>query len=359
MQFPETLKTKLSKRKQEGRLRNLVNLDHLIDFWSNDYFGFAKKNFQSEHRLGSTGSRLVSGNSKLIESVESELADFFDYDSGLIYVSGLDANLGILSSIPERGDTILLDSLCHASLRDGSRLSFAKVFNFHHNDLEHLRYRLERAVGNIYVVVESVYSMDGHFAPLKEIVELCKEFNAYLIVDEAHAGGIMGDKGKGHTNELDIDDDIFIKIVTFSKSYGSIGAVVLCSKDLREYLINYSRAFIYTSALPDHGIARIRQAVIEVSKMDKERAKLLSNVNYFKSIAKHKSLNLIESFSPIQSIIIPDITDLLNKTDALVDAGFAVRAISVPTVPAGTERIRLCIHSFNTESEIKELLDHF
>lgn len=359
MRIPKPLKDKIDKRKAEGRLRELINLDHLVDFYSNDYFGLASLPFESNLKMGSTGSRLISGNTPFIESVEKELADFYGYEHGLTYASGLDANLGILACIPERGDTVILDTLCHASIRDGVRLSFAKSFTFRHNDMDHLRQRLERASGTVYVVVESVYSMDGDIAPLEDIVALCNEFNAYLIVDEAHAGGMIGEGGKGLTHKLGLDEHIFIKLITFSKAYGSPGAIILCSAALREFLINYSRTFIYTSALSDFGIGRIQQVVHKVAAMDAERQALDDNVKYFREIAKAKNLNILESDTPIQAIVIPEITDLVKRTEILIDAGFAVRAISVPTVPEGTERIRLCVHSYNTKAEIKALLEHF
>ncbi len=359
MNTPLTLEKKLTKREKEGRLRKLVNLEKLVDFYSNDYFGMAKVQFSSVLYQGSTGSRLISGNSNLIEKVEGELANFFEYESGLIFNSGFDANLGIFSSIPEKGDTVIMDSLSHASIRDGVRLSYAKSYTFKHNDLAHLEARLKIATGNIYVVVESIYSMDGDITPLKEISNLCKAFGANLIVDEAHAGGLFGNEGRGILNEIGIDDEVFIKLITFSKAYGSSGSVVLCSKKVREYLINFSRAFIYTSALPDHAIGRIKYVVDLVKGKDKERLEIKENVAFFKEYAQSKNLNLIPSQSGIQSIIIPDINDLVAKTMELTAKGFAVRAISVPTVPEGTERIRICIHSYNTREEIKSLLDNF
>ncbi len=359
MQIPKALKNRINKRKEEGTLRHLVDLDHLIDFYSNDYLGVSKIPFESTLSQGSTGSRLISGNSKYIEEVEQELASFFGFESGLFYTSGLDANIGIFSCIPERGDTVIMDSLCHASIRDGIRLSFARGYAFRHNDLDHLKERLNNAIGNIYVVVESVYSMDGDVAPLEEIVEICKQYNACLIVDEAHAGGIIGKGGRGLVSSLGLDDDVFIKLITFGKAYGSSGSIVLCSKEMREYFINFSRPFIYTTAISPHAVGRIEQIVKLVETMDKERSLLEENVLYLREISKQKNLNLICSSTPIQAIIIPEIAVLVNKTQELIDSGFAVRAISEPTVPAGTERIRICIHSYNTKEEIKALLDHF
>ena len=359
MSLPKSLKDKIDKRIAEGTLRELVDLDHLVDFYSNDYLGISKIAFGNNYNHGSTGSRLISGNSRLIEDVEQRLADFYNQPSGLLYNSGFDANIGIFSCILERGDTVIMDSLCHASIRDGIRLSFARGYAFRHNDLNHLEDKLKLALGNVYVVVESVYSMDGDEAPLEDIIELCKTYGAHLIVDEAHSGGIMGDGGRGLVYEQGLDKDIFLKLITFGKAYGSSGAIALCSKELRQYLINFSRPFIYTTGLPPYAAARILRLVRTVAGMDKARVKIKKNIKLFRKLAKEKNLNLLKSESPIQAIIIPDIEELKAKTEELIRAGFAVRAISKPTVPEGSERIRFCIHSYNTKSEIREIFDHF
>jgi len=359
MELPNKLEDKLDKRKVEGTLRQLVDFDHLFDFYSNDYLGIAKTTFERDLQHGSTGSRLISGHSKFIENAESELAHFYGMEAGLLYNSGYDANIGIFSSILDRGDTVIMDNLCHASIRDGIRLSFAKGYNFRHNDLNHLEERLKSAEGNVYVAVESVYSMDGDKAPLKAIVDLCHSYGAYLIVDEAHSGGIIGKGGRGLVNQLGLDDDVFLKLITFGKAYGSTGAIALCSESLRQYLINFSRPFIYTTGMAPYAVGRILQVVGKAAKMDQEREQIKSNINVLKTIAAQKQLQLIKSDSPIQAIIIPDIVKLLNKTDELIRSGFAVRAISEPTVQKGSERIRLCVHSYNTEDEIVALLSHF
>ena len=334
---------------REGKFRELINLDNLIDFYSNDYFGVSLiPHHPKDLKAGATGSRLISGNFEYLEALEDYFSAFFGYEAGLVFGSGFDANLGIYSSILERGDTILSDSLIHASIKDGIRLSYAKSYSFKHNDLKNLeaKLKLKNDSGTTYVVVESVYSMDGDIAPLAEISEICKKYNAYLIVDEAHSGGVIGHKGKGLTHELSIDKDVFIKLVTFGKAYGSAGAVVLCSKELREYFINFCRSFIYTTGVSEVAADRMRQAFEIVSEMDIERKQIRDNINYFRSAAKKKNLNMVDSFTTIQSIIIPDLEELLGKVNELVKAGFAVRPIVAPTVPEGLERIRVCIHSF-------------
>ena len=273
----------------------------------------------------------------------------------MFFNSGYDANLGLFSSIPLKGDTVLYDSLIHASIRDGVRMSLATAYSFKHNDLDQLEDKLKRATGTVYVAVESIYSMDGDDAPLNEIVALCEQYGAYLIVDEAHSGGIYGAEGKGLISELDLDDKIFAKVITFGKAYGSHGAVVLGPNDLKDYLINYARSLIYTTALPPHAQERIANVVEVVRHMDAERHQLKRNITLFKSSISEGPFEFIDSNSAIQSILIPGNSAAKAVAERIQKGGFAVKAILYPTVREGAERIRICLHSFNTEKQITEL----
>ena len=208
----------------------------------------------------------------------------------------------------------------------------------------------------IYVVVESVYSMDGDMAPLTEIVAVCKKYNAALIVDEAHAVGIFGN-GKGLVSELGLENNVFARVVTFGKAVGVHGAAILGSNELRDYLINFSRAFIYTTALPLHSIVSIKNAheflLQNLSRIDQ----LKKLITYFKSqIVNHKS-QIINSDSPIQCIVIPGNNEVKAMADKLQQNGFDVRPILSPTVPKGQERLRICLHSFNSKEEVDNLVN--
>jgi 8-amino-7-oxononanoate synthase len=183
---------KLKARKQEGTLRSLSCLDGMIDFYSNDYLGLSKQTHLLNHSIaGSTGSRLISGNSVEAERCETFLADYFGVESSLVFNSGYDANLGFFGSVPQKGDTIIYDQFIHASVRDGIRLSNAKAYSFEHNSIEDLENKIQRAEGTVYVAVESLYSMDGDISPLERIAEICVKYGVYLIVDEAHAAGVF------------------------------------------------------------------------------------------------------------------------------------------------------------------------
>ncbi len=342
---------KLNKRKTEGTLRSLSFFDGMVDFCSNDYLGLSyieTKNLSTKH--GSTGSRLISGNSKEAEQCESFLANYFDSEAALVFNSGYDANIGFFSAIPQRGDIILYDEKIHASVRDGIRLSFAQSFSFEHNSLEDLASKLERCNGTVYIAIESLYSMDGDLAPIKKIIELAEKFGAYLIVDEAHASGVVGKKGKGIVDDLALNSRVFARIITFGKAYGSHGAAILGSLKLKEFLINFARSFIYTTALSPNSYARIIQ-MVERSESEIERKKLHENILLFRSLIDVNSISS-DVISPIQMIRIGDVVKTKNVAIILQQNLFAVKAIYSPTVKKGEEGIRICIHSFNTKEEI-------
>ena len=363
VKLPSTIINKLKQRQQDNAYRNLVDFSGKtsnnklwVDFFSNDYLGLARVEFDGNYTQGSTGSRLISGNLSFTEQLEQKLSNFYNQQAGLIFNSGFDANLGIFSSIPQRGDTIIYDELCHASIRDGIRLSFANGFAFKHNDLTHLKQKLQQAKGNIYVAVESIYSMDGDEADLKSISDLCQQYNAFLIVDEAHSGGVYGENGKGLVTQLSLDDKVLIKLITFGKAYGSHGAIALTKQEIRQYLINFSRPFIYTTALPKHSLKRIEQAVELSTLMDNVRTNLFDLITYFKLQANAHQINLIESNSPIQSILISGNNNAKRLEQHLQKNGLAVKAILSPTVPKGKERIRICLHAHNMKNEVDQLM---
>lgn len=337
----------------------------LIDFCSNDYLGFARssalKNKIDEelqnhaHLSGSTGSRLISGNLDYAETLEREIATLFKAEAGLLFNSGYDANLGLLSSLPQRGDTIITDELIHASIIDGARLSHANRYSFKHNDLTSLESKLQHAKGVCYVVIESVYSMDGDTPPLFEILDLTEKYGANLIVDEAHAAGLYQ---TGIVTQSGLQDRIFARVVTFGKALGCHGAIVLGSDILRQYLINFARSFIYTTAAPFHQLACIRMACKELQCADEQINTLRRHINLFKQIVKIPAIasyRLIESDSAIQCILLNSNQKATEVAAGLQKMGFDIRAILSPTVPLGSERIRICLHAFNTSDEVSSL----
>lgn len=370
MKFPEGLSRKLSLREQEGMFRVLQTHEGLIDFFSNDYLGFASNpNLDPESGgeeispfqwNGSTGSRLISGNSKAHEELEMALAKFFRAESALLFNSGYDANIGLFSAVLQRQDAVFFDRLSHASIRDGISLSSASSYGFEHNDLGDLKKKISKArsrTGQNYVIVESVYSMDGDEAPLDQLADFCRSENLYLIVDEAHSTGVMGQDGSGMITTLGLENEVFARIHTFGKALGCHGAAVLGSEFLKKYLINFARSFIYTTALPPREVLRISGALKELEHSE-QRDRLSLNIDAFLSEIENLNLtsNFIPSRSPIQSFLLPDSSDPEEIKKVLQEHKMGAKVIFSPTVPKGQERIRICIHSFNTSSEIRRIL---
>ena len=370
MELYSFLQYQLVKRKEGGSWRELKYNKDLIDFSSNDYLGFARnsalkikakeileKNQELCRMNGATGSRLISGQYPLYEIVEKHIATFHHAESALIFNSGYDANLGFFSCIPQKGDTILFDRLIHASIHDGIRLSKAQAMAFKHNDIKHLNELKEYTTGNVFVIAESIYSMDGDAAPIEELIKVCKKNNWHLVIDEAHALGIYGNKNNGLIDTKTFADDCFARIYTFGKALGAHGAAIVGSQILIDYLINFSRSFIYTTALPPETLAHILAAYQYLPLAKEESECLRKNIQLFNELMLQNQVTTTESNSAIQCILIAGNENVNAAAVRLQINGFDVRAIRSPTVKKGTERLRICLHSFNSEEEIKNLVN--
>lgn len=371
--FPKSLSDKLTQRIQSNSLRILTEPNSRIDFASNDYLGFSKSEaiFNETHQYltankiiqnGATGSRLLSGNHKVYHEAELFIAEFHESESALICNSGYDANVGFFSAVPQRGDLILYDELSHASIRDGIQLSNAKAYKFQHNDFEDLEKRLLQALSNgineVYIVTESVFSMDGDCPNLEELVALSEKYNSHLVIDEAHALGVFGEKGEGLIQYSNLHHKVFARIMTFGKGLGCHGAAILGSVELRDYLVNFARSFIYTTGLSPHSVATILIAYQHLEKEQKTIERLRENIIHFnqqKNLLGLKPM-FVRSKSAIQSAIIPGNEKVKSIAKQFQDKGFDVKAILSPTVPEGQERLRFCLHSFNSKEEISEVL---
>jgi 8-amino-7-oxononanoate synthase len=371
MKLPDNLIQKLETRKQNNALRQLPSFNNLVDFSSNDYIGFSGSEEifkQSHHYLiendiiqnGATGSRLISGNHYLYQIAENYIAEFHDAEMALIFNSGYDANVGFFSAVPQRNDVILYDELSHASIRDGISMSNAKSYKFSHNDFEDLeRLIVKFPDKNIYIITETVFSMDGDSPNLEELVEISEKHNCYLVVDEAHTLGVFGEKGEGLIQYLHLHNRIFARIMTFGKGLGCHGAVVLGSIELKEYLVNFARSFIYTTGLSPHSVSTILTAYQHLETEKETIEKLRQNIVLFnqqKNLLGLKPM-FVRSKSAIQSAIVPGNENVKHIAQQLQDKGFDVKPILSPTVPEGQERLRFCIHSYNSEEEIKAVLE--
>jgi 8-amino-7-oxononanoate synthase len=371
MKLAENLIQKLENRKQNNSLRKLPVFNNLVDFSSNDYIGFSKSEsiFKLTHAYlleneifqnGASGSRLISGNHSLYQITETFIAEFHDAESALIFNSGYDANVGFFSAVPQRNDVILYDELSHASIRDGIVMSNAKSYKFNHNDFEDLERLIQKFPDtNIYIVTETVFSMDGDSPNLEELADLSEKYNCYLVVDEAHTLGVFGDKGEGLIQYLNLHNRIFARIMTFGKGLGCHGSVILGSGELKEYLVNFARSFIYTTGLSPHSVATILVAYQQLDVQKETIEKLRQNVVLFnqqKNLLGLKPM-FVRSKSAIQSAIVPGNENAKQLAQQLQDKGFDIKAILSPTVPEGRERLRFCIHSYNSEEEINQALE--
>lgn len=352
------LNKKLDGRKDNHSFRQLRLPAGKTDFCSNDYLGIVHNHRlqTTDHRLshGSTGSRLLSGNYPLIEAVEKQIAAFHRADAALIFNSGYDANLGLLSAVPQKGDTVLYDHLCHASIRDGIRLGFAHAFSFAHNNLAELEKKIVHAAGTVFIVTESVFSMDGDLCPLAELASIANKYRAHLVIDEAHATGVIGEKGEGLVQHLQLQDEVFARVHTFGKACGCHGAVVLGSQTLRDYLINFARSLVFSTSLPEHSVAMIKMSYETFPAMKEERQHLQKLISQFQSAGIRFEKPV--STTPIQAVVIPGNEEAKKAAAALQENNLDVRAILYPTVPKGKERLRIVLHAFNTEEEVKKLL---
>jgi len=355
----------LEDKKKNNSFRQLKNIEGLADFCSNDYLGLARSKElfeliqQRAEKIsfnGATGSRLLSGNSELAETLEAKLAQIFHSQKTLLFNSGYTANLAVLSSLPQRGDTIIYDELAHACIKDGARLSLASRFNFKHNDLNDLEEKIKRAKGNIFIAVESIYSMDGDECPLEELTLLAEKHNATIILDEAHSTGSYGANGGGLAVEKKLQDKIAVRVYTFGKAMGVHGACVAGNEMLIDYLINFARPFIYTTAMAPHSLVAI-DCAFDFLRMKMSLQKIVQEkIDLFLTGFEKINLPRVKSNSAIQNVIVPGNDAVKKLSTFLQEKKLDCRPILSPTVKEGTERIRICLHSYNTENEINELL---
>ncbi|MEX0287914.1 MAG: aminotransferase class I/II-fold pyridoxal phosphate-dependent enzyme [Flavobacteriaceae bacterium] len=377
--FPKKLTLKLQERVANNSLRHLPLNEDLVDFSSNDYLGFARneKLFRATSEIliekqqvanGSGGSRLLRGNHALYHEVELNLCKYFEVEAALVFNSGYDANVGFFASVPQRNDLVFYDEYIHASVRDGIKMGHAKSYKFEHNDLEDLKRKVELAQAQrsevdseLFVVTESVFSMDGDSPDLLELSDYCQVHGIRLIVDEAHALGVFGDGGRGLLHDLGLQWKPFARIITFGKAWGCHGAAILGSEELRTYLLNFARSLIYTTALPQHTVAAVLAANQMANSEEGVRKQqiLKERIKFFQEKILEFNLkgHFIESDSAIHCCILKGNSKVKRVSEALRIQGIDVRPILSPTVPEGEERLRFCLHSFNKEKDISKIFE--
>ena len=352
----------LQKLEIENRRRFLPSSDG-IDFSSNDYLGFAGHPALRQTMLewaengniaGSSGSRLLRGNHPAHEELECFSAQFFDAEKALYFATGFQANYAIFTTLPKHGDAVVYDSLIHASVRDGIRNSSVHAVKFRHNDLNDCEKALKNARKKsdyLWLAIESVYSMDGDIAPLSDFYDLCLKYDAYLIIDEAHATGIFGNTGRGGTENLPQDHRITLH--TGGKALGVAGGLVTASTEIIDYFINKARPFIYSTAPLPIQAALLLRALKLIDEEPERRKHLLALRDH-----ANKVLPVPSSATQIIPVILGSDEKALRIAAALQDSGFNIRAIRPPTVPEGTARLRLALNTGHDKKTLDTLAEH-
>lgn len=344
-----------------------VNGVSLLNFSSNDYLGLAShpdlvtelKQAADSHGVGSGASALVTGFRTEHQLLEQELAEFLQREKVLLCSSGYLANLAVATSLTGKGDTIIQDKLCHASLIDAARLSGAALSRYKHLDMVVLQRRLAAVTsGNKLVVSDGVFSMDGDTAPLKDMASLCREHNAWLAVDDAHGIGVCGPGGRGSVAAAGLDSrQVPILTGTLGKAFGCFGAFIAGSEKLIDHLVNEARSYIYTTAMPPALAASARAALRLVIADDWRREQLHSLIRHFREGAKQRGLVLMDSDSPIQPMVIGESRSTLKLAEGLQQQGYLVVAMRPPTVREGTSRLRITLTASHQVTQLDALLD--
>ncbi len=357
---------KLSAATAQGVYRSVSVKHDVIDFASNDYLGYsqrpeiiaAAKAALVSHGAGGRSSPLICGYSSMHEALEEAVAGFLGTESALVINAGFAANHLLLSSVFERGDTVIHDRLNHASLLDGTIDSGAKIQRFAHNDLSALEKRLGRFEhGPSAVVVEGVYSMDGDQAPLREISDLLRVTQTPLIVDDAHGVGVIGPQGRGSVIAAGIAPSrVFAQVVTFGKALGSFGAAIAGSATLIDYLRNFGRGYIYSTAIPASQCAATLAAIRLLESGDDAPDRLAKNIQCFKRLAHSHGIDVSASEGPIQPVLVGSAAGVMQAAKRLADNKLLVGAVRAPTVAAGSERLRISLSAAHSESQIRALV---
>ncbi len=336
-------------------------------FCSNNYLGLANHpdlraaahEAVDRFGCGSGASRLISGNMHLHEELEERLARFKRYPACILFGSGYAANVGILSSLMEAGDVIFSDALNHASIIDGCRLSRADVKIYRHRDADHLASLMQDAGAyrKRLIVTDTLFSMDGDLAPLPDLVRLARRHDSLLMIDEAHAVGVMGRNGRGAAEHFALDESADISVGTLGKALGSFGAFAVCRPEIREFLVNHARSLIYSTSLPPPVMAAAIRALGILEEEPARRARLAANARQLATGIRALGFSVPEPVTPIQSVVMGEEAKAMSLCEHLLRRGIYAQGIRPPTVPPETSRIRFSLMATHTDEDIREALD--
>lgn len=377
----ELFNEELRRMEKNGLLRTLRRMDGASDaatvlegksvylFSTNNYLGLANDSRMKERAIqairqfgtGSGGSRLTTGNFSLHEELEHTIASFKGKEKAIVFSSGFLANVGIISSLMEHGDVILSDSLNHASIIDGCRLSKADTFIYQHVDMEDLEKKLKNTASyrRKLIITDGIFSMDGNIAPLPNIVSLAKQYNAMVMVDDAHATGVLGARGAGTAEHFGLTDDIDLLMGTLSKSVGAEGGYVAASCSIIQYLRNKARSFIFQTSLSPSVVAAGIEGIRIIAAEQHRRTKLLENARFLRQGLARAGFSLVDGNTPIIAVLIGSAHDAVYFAKRLEDEGVYAPAIRPPTVPEGMSRIRVTVMSSHEHEHLVYALNTF
>jgi 8-amino-7-oxononanoate synthase len=375
----DRLSSILDRIKEKGNYRTIKYLKPLsetrikyngreyLNLCSNSYLSLhnhpkvieAAKQAADEYGAGICSSRSVSGSIDLYETLEQEIASYKGYPKALIFSNGYMANIGIISTLTHEGDVIFSDELNHSSLIDSMRLSRAKKVIYKHRDVDDLERKIknEHVKGKMFVVTETVFSMDGDTAPLADIRKIKELYEVYIIVDDAHGTGVFGEKGIGVEEVFNVCGAMDIHMGTFGKSLGSFGAFVLSDEVVIDFLINRARTFMYTTALPPPALGAARVALNLVRESSSFKDELWNNIHYLRGGLEKAGFNLQDSFGPIVPIIVGEDKATVEMQEALLEKGLFLQGIRPPTVPFGTSRLRFTVVRGLTKEDMDYTID--
>ncbi|MEO0138305.1 MAG: glycine C-acetyltransferase [candidate division WOR-3 bacterium] len=378
----EEIKAEIENLKETGFYVNIRTVQSPVDAWvivdgkrvlnltSNNYLGFANeprlreaaKKAIDEYGIGPAAVRTISGTMNLHLILEKMLAEFKKAEAVISYQSGFKSNLSVIPAIVGREDGIFSDELNHASIIDGCRLSRAEIIRYAHADVDDLRkklaenrHRFRRAL----IVTDGVFSMDGDIAPLPDIVKVAKEYDAIVMVDDAHGEGVLGKGGRGIVDHFDLHGEVDIEIGTLSKAFGVVGGYAASSSVIVDYLRQKSRPFLFSSAMTVPDVAACIEAVRILQESEDRVKKLWDNANYFKKRMQEAGFNTWKSQTPITPIVIGDEKTTQEFSKRLFEEGIFVQAIVYPTVPKGTARMRVMISAVHTKEDLDFAVDKF
>jgi 8-amino-7-oxononanoate synthase len=375
----ERLQKKLEARKSDLLYRSRYAIDPLgqsiisvsgmrcVDFSSNDYLGLKMHPRVTEalikacqkYGFGSGASAFISGYSSLHQEVEEKFARWLCVDHAVLFSSGYTANISIFNALCKRSDTVLSDKLCHASLLDGIILSRTKHLRYQHNNIKHLEEIAEKNHPNL-IVTESIFSMEGDTAPISDLVRISKHYQSGLIIDDAHAIGVLGETGKGALEHFSLNqNDYTCLVMPLGKAFSAIGAMVVGKKENIETILQFSRSYCYSTALPPLICFGLQTTLDVIQEEPWRQQKLFENISLFLDYSNHKGLVLSSTDkTPIKAVLVQDSKKVLSLQKFLLSKGFYVCAIRPPTVPKDTARLRLSINSLHTKNQIMQLIDH-